>query len=62
MIGVYHLRVLLKHELDKRLHGLRGVGIDYSWFGWPLGGSKIRMESFASKDTPNPNQWGFYSS
>ena len=40
MIGVDHLSVLLKHESNQRLHGLSGVGIDYSWFGWPLGGSK----------------------
>ena len=47
-----YLSMLSKCELDQRLHGLSGVGIDYSWSGWPLGGSKTRMESFASKDLP----------
>ena len=41
-----------KHEPDQRLQGLSGVGIDYPCSGWPLGGSKTRMESFASEDTP----------
>ena len=62
MISIDHLSVLSKHESDQRLHGLSGVGIDYPCFGWLLGGSKTRMESSSSKDTPNPNQWGFYSS
>ena len=47
-----YLSMLSKCELDQRLHGLSGVGIDYSWSGWPLGGSETRMESFASKDLP----------
>ena len=62
MVGIDHSSVLLKHESDQRLHGLSGVGIDYPWFGWPLGGPKTLMESSASKDTPHPNKWGFYSS
>ena len=62
MIGVDHLSVLLKHESNQRLHGLSGVEIDYPWFGWPLSGPKTRIESSASKDTPHPNQLGFYSS
>ena len=44
-----YLIVLSKCELDQGLHGLSEVGIDYSWSGWPLGGSKTRMESSASK-------------
>ena len=52
MIAIDHLSVLSKHESDQRLHGLSGVGIDYPCSGWPLGGSKTRMESSASKDTP----------
>ena len=52
MIAIDHLSMLSKHESDQRLHGLSGVGIDYPCSGWPLGGSKSRMESFASKDTP----------
>ena len=51
MIAIDHLSVLSKHELDQRLHGLSGVGIDYPCSGWTLGGSKTRMESSASKDT-----------
>ena len=42
------LSVLSKRESDQRLHGLSGVGIDYSWAGWPLGGSETGMESSAS--------------
>ena len=49
MIG--RLSVLSKHGADQRLHGLSGVGIDSPGFGWPLGGSKTRMESSTSKDT-----------
>ena len=45
-----YLSMLSKCELDQRLHGLSGVGIGYSWFGWPLGGSETRMESSVSKD------------
>ena len=40
-----------QHESDQRLEGLSGVGIDLPDSGWPLGGSKSRMESSASKDT-----------
>ena len=47
-----YLSVLSKCESDQRLHGLSGVGIDYSWSGCPLGGSETRMESSASKDPP----------
>ena len=46
------LNVLSKHKPDQRLQRLSGVGIDYPCFGWPLGGSKTRMESSASNDTP----------
>ena len=46
--------MLSEHEADQRLQGLSRVGIDYPCFGWPLGGSKTRMESSASKDTPCP--------
>ena len=52
MIAIGRLSVLSKHESDQRLEGLSGVGIDSPGSGWPLGGSKTRMESFASKDTP----------
>ena len=52
MIAIDHLSVLSKHESDQRLDGLSGVGIDYPCSGWPLGGSKTRMESSAAKDTP----------
>ena len=52
MIAIDCLSVLSKHEPDKILQGLSGVGIDYSCSGWPLVGSKTRMESSASKDTP----------
>ena len=45
-----YLIVLSKCESDQRLHGLSGVGIDYSWFSWPLGCSETGMESSASKD------------
>ena len=44
--------MLSKHEPDQRLKGLSGVGMDYPCSGWPLGGSKTRTESSASKDTP----------
>ena len=47
-----YLSVISKCELDQGLHGLSGVGIDYSWSGWPLGGSETRMESSASEDLP----------
>ena len=46
-----YLSVLSKHEPAQRLQGLSGVRVDYPCSGWPLGGSKTRMESFASKDT-----------
>ena len=52
MIAIGHLNVLSKHEANQRLHGLSGVGIDSPGFGWSLSGSKTRMESSASKDTP----------
>ena len=45
-----YLCVLSECESDQILHGLSGVGIDYSWSGWPLGGPETRMESSASKD------------
>ena len=54
-----NLSVLSKCESDQRLHGLSGVGIDYLWSGWPLGGSETGMKSSASKDTPISNQQGF---
>ena len=44
--------MLSKHEENQRLHGLSGVRIDSSDSSWPLGGSKTRMESSTSKDTP----------
>ena len=47
-----YLSVLSKCESYQRLHGLSRVGIDYSWSGWPLGGSETRMEFSASKDPP----------
>ena len=50
MIMIDYLNVLSKRESDQILHGLSGVGIDYSWSGWPLGGSETGMESSASKD------------
>ena len=50
MIVIDYLSLLSKRESDQRLHGLSRVGIDYSWSGWPLGGSEIGMESSASKD------------
>ena len=50
MIG--RLIVLSKHESDRRLEGLSGVGIDFPGSGWSLGGFKPQMESSASKDTP----------
>ena len=62
MIAIGRLSMLSKHEVNQRLHGLSGVRIDSSDSGWPLGGSKTRMESSASKDTPQLNQQGFYSS
>ena len=52
MIAIGRLSVLPKHESDQRLEGLSGVRIDLPGSGWRLGGSKTRMESFASKDTP----------
>ena len=52
MIAIGRLSMLSKHESDRRLEGLSGVGIDFPGSGWPLGGSKTRMESSASKDTP----------
>ena len=51
MIAIGRLSVLSKHESDQRLQGLSGVGIDSPGSSRPLGGSKTRMESFASKDT-----------
>ena len=51
MIAIGRLSVLSKHESDRRLEGLSGVGIDLPSSSWPLGGSKTRMESSASKDT-----------
>ena len=41
------------HEPDRRLQGLSGVRIEYPCSCWPLGGSKTRMESSTSKDTPS---------
>ena len=52
MIAIGRLNVLSKHEANQRLHGLSGVRIDSPGFGWSLGGSKTRMESSTSKDTP----------
>ena len=53
MIAIGRLSMLSKHEANQRFHGLSGVGIDSLGSGWSLGGSKTRMESSASKDTPN---------
>ena len=47
-----YLSMISKCDLDQGLHGLSEVGIDYSWSGWPLGGSETRMEPSASKDLP----------
>ena len=52
MIAIGRLSVLSKHESDQRLEGLSGVGTDLPGSGWPLGGSKTRMKSSASKDSP----------
>ena len=41
------------HEPDRRLQGLSGVGNECPCPSWTLGGSKTRMESSASKDTPS---------
>ena len=50
MIAIDCLSVLSKHEPDQGLQ--RGVGTDCPCSGWPLGGSKTRMKSSVSKDTP----------
>ena len=47
------LNVISMHEPDRRLQGLSGVEIECPCSSWSLGGSKTRMESFASKDTPS---------
>ena len=52
MIVIGRLNMLSKHEVDQRLHGLSGVGIDSLGSGKPLVSSKTRMESSTSKDTP----------
>ena len=49
------LNMISKHETDRRLQGLSGVGIECPYSSWSLGGSKTRMEAFASKDTPSRN-------
>ena len=40
MIMIDYLSMLSKRESDQRFHALSEVGIDYSWSGWPLGGSE----------------------
>ena len=62
MIAIGRLSMLSKREANQRLHNLSGVGIDSLGSGWPIGGSKTRMKSSASKDTPQLNQRGFYPS
>ena len=52
MISIGRLSMLSNHEENQRLYGLSGVRIDSSYYSWPLGGSKTRMESSTSKDTP----------
>ena len=52
MIAIGRLNMLSKHEENQKLHGLSGVGIDSLGSDRPLGGSKTRMESSASKDHP----------
>ena len=52
MISIGRLSMLSKHEENQRLYGLSGVRIDSSDYSWPLSGSKTRMESSTSKDTP----------
>ena len=61
----------MKDDCDRLFDRAFQVRIEpeIAWFersrncsGWPLGGSKTQMESSASKDTPHPNQRGFYSS
>ena len=52
MIAIGRLSVISKHESDRRLVGLSGVGIDLPGSGWPLGGSKTQMKSSTSKGTP----------
>ena len=54
MITFDHLSVLSKCESDQRFHGLSKVEKDYSWSGWPFGGSETGMESSATKDHPPP--------
>ena len=46
------LNMIYRHETDRRLQGLSGVGIECPYSSWSLGGSKTRMEASASKDTP----------
>ena len=62
MITIGRLSMLSKREANQRFHRLSGVEIDSPGSSWPLGGSKTRMESSASKDTPQLNQRGFYPS
>ena len=45
--------VISTYEPNRSLQGLSGVGNEYSCFSWPSGGSKTRIESFASKDNPS---------
>ena len=52
MIAIGRLSVIFEHESYQRLQGLSGVRIDSVGSSWPWGGSKTRMESSASKDTP----------
>ena len=52
MTAIDYLSVLSKHKPNQRFQGLSRVGTDYPCSGGPLGGSKTRMESSASNDTP----------
>ena len=53
MITIDGLNVIFRHEPDRKLQGLSRVGIECPCSSWSLGGSKTRMESSASKDTPS---------
>ena len=41
MIMIDSSKVISMHAPDRELQGLSGVGIEYPYSGWPLGGSKI---------------------
>ena len=40
MITVDRLNVISRHETNRRLQGLSGVGIEGPYSSWSLGGSK----------------------